>query len=97
MNAIVDVSVVLQSIRDHDWSGVAEAATHCHVATETLNKLLAGKVPRLDALFRICNGLGLELREVIPNRAGTYQKENRPGRRVLPGRWALGQVAENKS
>lgn len=65
INTLVDVGLILQAIRDKGWSGINEASAHCHVSVESLKKLLRGELPRLDVLFRICDGLGVSVKEII--------------------------------
>ena len=95
ITALVDVGLVLQTIRDKGWAGLDEASAHCHVSEGSFKKLLKGEIPRLDALFRICDGLGISVKEVIIAR--THKEEKRQRRHVLSHRWAADPVAQDKS
>ena len=78
INTLVDVGLILQAIQNKGWSGIDEASARCHVSEGSLKKLLKGEIPRLDSLFRICDGLGISVKEVIvaPTR---QKKEGRTG------------------
>jgi transcriptional regulator with XRE-family HTH domain len=93
MNAIINIGLLLAAIQKKGWSGFQQAAAHCHVSVETLNKISQGQIPRLDALFRICSGLDIRLEDLI---RGAHQTEKKPGRHVLPGRWSSKQVARDE-
>ncbi len=94
ITALVDVGLILQAIRDKGWAGVDEASAHCHVSEASFKKLLKGEIPRLDALFRICDGLGISVKEVIV--APTRKEEKGSGRYVLPYRRAGEPLAQDK-
>jgi hypothetical protein len=65
MNAIINVGLLLEAIRRKGWSGFAEASAHCQTSAKNFHKLTRGEIPRLDALQRICKGLGISERDLI--------------------------------
>lgn len=94
ISVLVDVGLILQAIQDKGWAGIDEASAHCHVSEASFKKLMKGEIPRLDAFFRICSGLGLNPKEVIV--APTRKEEKGPGRNVLPYRRAIDSIAQDK-
>ncbi len=93
MNAIINIGLLLAAIQKKGWSGFQQAAANCHVSEGTFKKVAEGKIPRLDALFRICVGLDIRLEDLI---RGAHQTEKKPGRHVLSGRWSSKQVARDE-
>jgi len=93
MRVIVNVGLLLAAIKNNRWRGVEEAAAHCRVGTNSIKKLMNGEIPRLDALFRICDGCGIQVKELI--RATSFEKTNGPRGRVVSGRWPEHQVAKD--
>jgi hypothetical protein len=65
MHAIVNITIVLERIREKGFHGFSEAAAHCRTSIKNFHKLARGEIPRLDALQRICNGLGIKERDLI--------------------------------
>jgi hypothetical protein len=65
MNAIINIGLLLEAIHRRGWSGFAEASAHCKTSPKNFIKLTQGEIPRLDALQRICRGLGISERELI--------------------------------
>lgn len=79
MNAIVNIGLVLQRIRDRGLHGFADAAAACRTSPKNFQKLARGELPRLDALQRICRGLGISERDLI---VGMRQKPAEPAKVV---------------
>lgn len=65
MNAIVNIGLVLQRIRDKGLSGFTEAAALCRVSPKSFVKLSQGELPRWDSLMRICKGLEIAESDLI--------------------------------
>ena len=65
MNAIVNIGLVLQRIREKNCAGFGDAAALCRTSPNNFKKLAKGELPRLDALQRICRGLGITEQELI--------------------------------
>ena len=53
-----------------------------------------GNIPRLDALFRICDGLKIPIEELIIG--GTHKKADGSSGDVLPGRWKINKSLKTK-
>ena len=79
MQAIVNIGLVLQRIRDKGLHGFADAAAICKTSPKNFQKLVKGELPRLDALQRICRGLGISEQELI---VGTRHKPAEPAKVV---------------
>ena len=94
VNAVVDVGLLLKAIQNAGYAGIEDAGMACQTAPGNFRKLLdfRGDLPRCDALFRICNGLNIDIRELVIS-AGTHKKENGSQGRVLPGRWPTHPIA----
>ena len=65
MQAIVNIWLVLQKIREKGCSGFGEAAAICRTSPNNFKKLARGELPRLDALQRICRGRGISEAQLI--------------------------------
>jgi len=65
MNAIVNVGLLLARINAKGCHGFSEAAAICRTSPNNFKKLARGEIPRLDALQRICRGLGLSESQLI--------------------------------
>jgi hypothetical protein len=65
MQAIINVGVLLRRIREKNLKGFSHAAIHCRTSAKNFHKLSRGELPRLDALQRICKGLGIAEEELI--------------------------------
>jgi transcriptional regulator with XRE-family HTH domain len=65
VNAIINIGILFDAIRRRGWTGFSEAAAHCRTSPKNFAKLASGELPRLDALQRICRGLGISERELI--------------------------------
>ena len=88
MNAHVNVPRILQGMKARGW-GVAATCVNVGVNNKTLGKILDGQVPRrLDAFYRVIDGLNIPIREALLG--GTYKTEKRPGLHVVSGGRAVG-------
>jgi len=65
VNAIVNIGLVLQKIRERGCHGFSDAAAICRTSPKNFQKLARGELPRLDALQRICRGLGISEQDLI--------------------------------
>jgi hypothetical protein len=65
MNVIVNIGLVLQRIREKGCHGFGDAAAICRTSPKNFQKLSRGELPRLDAVQRICRGLGINEQELI--------------------------------
>ena len=65
LQAIVNVGLLLEAIRRKGWHGFSEASAHCGTSAKNFQKLTRGEIPRLDALQRICQGLGITESQLI--------------------------------
>lgn len=75
MNAIINIGLVLQKIREKGCHGFSDASTLCKTSPKNFIKLSKGELPRLDALQRIVKGLGITEQELI---IGMRQKPSEP-------------------
>jgi transcriptional regulator with XRE-family HTH domain len=65
--------------------GLVETAVRVGVSNKTLAKILDGKLPkRLDALYRVLDGLKIPIEEALID-ASSHQTKERPRLYVLPG------------
>ena len=65
MNATINVGLLLAKIREHGCHGFSDAAAICRTSPKNFQKLAKGELPRLDALQRICRGLGITEQQLI--------------------------------
>jgi hypothetical protein len=65
LQAIVNVGLLFEAIRKKGWHGFSDAAAHCKTSPANFQKLTRGRIPRLDALQRICSGLGITESQLI--------------------------------
>ena len=65
MNVIVNIGLVFRRIREKNLHGFSHAAAYCKTSAKNFHKLSRGELPRLDALQRICKGLGISEEELI--------------------------------
>jgi len=65
MNGIINIGLLLEAIRRKGWHGFSDASAHCQTFPKNFHKLTRGEIPRLDALMRICRGLGISERDLI--------------------------------
>jgi lambda repressor-like predicted transcriptional regulator len=73
MNASINVSKIVSAMRKKRW-GMRETCANCGVNNKTLKNVLAGVQPkRIDALFRILDGLEISTEEALTN-GGTSEK-----------------------
>ena len=85
MNAQVNVPRILQAMKAKGW-GVQATCAFAGVNNKTLKKILDGEVPkRLDAFYRLIDGLNIPISEAVLSHGGTYQKTEGPRLRVVSG------------
>ena len=65
MNVIVNFGLMLRRMREKNLVGFSQAAAYCQTSSNNFKKLARGELPRLDALQRICRGLGITEDELI--------------------------------
>ena len=64
---------------------IVDACALCGVNNKTLAKILRGEIPRrIDALYRVVNGLQIPFQEVVI--APTHKAATRSRLRLVPGR-----------
>lgn len=91
MNAQVNVPRILAGMKENHW-GVAATCVNCGVNNKTLAKILDGTVPRrLDAFYRIIDGLKIPIEEALIGTA--YQT---PRLTVVRGGRQRSQVAQDR-
>ena len=65
VNARINVPRIVEAMKAHGW-GVVGTCVNCGVNNKTLAKVLRGDVPRrLDAFYRICDGLNIPIKEAL--------------------------------
>jgi hypothetical protein len=77
LRVIVNLGLLLQRIRDKDCHGFSDAAALCRTSPKNFQRLARGELPRLDAVQRICLGLGLSESQLIVGTVKT--KATEPG------------------
>jgi len=83
VNAQINVPRILEAMKAHKWGRVA-TCIHCGINNKTLAKVLSGTVPgRLDAFYRLLDGLNIPIEEALIG--GSHQAEKRPRFHVVPG------------
>jgi hypothetical protein len=65
MHVIVNIGLLLRRMRERNLPGFSQAAAYCQTSSNNFKKLTRGELPRLDALQRICRGLGIAEDELI--------------------------------
>lgn len=71
MNAKINAPIIVEAMRKKNW-GVQMTCAMCGINHVTLGKILNGHFPkRIDAWYRLINGLELSEREALI--AGTHQ------------------------
>lgn len=65
MNAIINIGLLLTRINAKGCHGFSDAAAICRTSPKNFQKLAKGEIPRLDALQRICRGLGVAEQDLI--------------------------------
>ncbi len=84
VNASVNVPRIVEAMKAKGW-GVVGTCVNCGVNNKTLAKVLKGDVPRrLDAFYRICDGLNIPIKEALIG--GTHKAEARPRLRLVSDR-----------
>ena len=75
LQVIVNLGLLLQRIRDKGCHGFADAAALCRTSPKNFQKLARGELPRLDAVQRICVGLGMSESQLIVGSVKSKQRE----------------------
>jgi hypothetical protein len=84
LNVAVNVTRILEAMKARDW-GLVATAVNVGVSNKTLAKILDGRLPkRLDALYRVLDGLKIPIEEVLIN-ASSHQTEKRPRLYLVSG------------
>jgi hypothetical protein len=67
IQGVVNVGLLLRAISNAGCNGVEQAADLCKTHPRNIHLLLnfTGEIPRLDALWRICGGLKINVNELI--------------------------------
>jgi hypothetical protein len=79
-------------MKQNGW-GVAKTCVNVGVNNKTLAKILDGKVPRrLDAFYRVIDGLKIPISEALIN-GGTYKATERPRLHLVSGGRQSNQIA----
>jgi hypothetical protein len=83
MDVRVNVPRILQAMRAEGW-GVSATSINCGINNKTLGKILNGNMPkRLDAFYRLCDGLKLTMQEALI--ATTPKTAERSRFHLVPG------------
>src|SRR5262245_42546275 len=82
--AIINVGLLWDVIAQRYNGSIRRAAADWHISGDAINTVLSGHIPRGDTFARLLKGSKLSAKELI---VGPYMEKDRPGRRVLPGRW----------
>lgn len=64
-NAVVNVGLLLDAMLRKNFTSINDASASCGVDSGTLNRLLAGELPRFDALGRILRGFNITAKELF--------------------------------
>ena len=84
MNVSINVPRILQAMEAKRLK-IVDVCDVCGVNNKTLAKILRGQVPRrIDALYRVVNGLQIPFKEAVI--AVTHKATQRPRLYVVPGR-----------
>jgi len=82
-------------MKRRDW-GRHETCVRCRINNKTLAKILDGRIPRrIDALYRLVDGLQITMEEALGN-ATAYNQTQRPQLNVVPGGRRGQPVAQDK-
>ena len=83
VNARINVPRIVEAMKAHGW-GVVGTCVNCGVNNKTLAKVLRGDVPRrLDALYRLLDGLKIPIEEALIG--GTHKTAQRSRLHVVSG------------
>jgi transcriptional regulator with XRE-family HTH domain len=78
---------IIAAMNRAGW-GVRDTCVNCGVNNKTLAKILKGEIPRrLDAFYRLCEGLKIPVQEALIN--GTYKNSQAPSLTLIEGRQRL--------
>ena len=65
MNVLIQSHKLLAAMARKGWN-LRDTYVNCGLDNRTLNKILAGEMPaRIDAFYRLCRGLGVEVEDVL--------------------------------
>ena len=65
ISAIILTHKLLAAMAKKGWN-LRDTCVNCGLDNRTLNKILAGEMPaRIDAFYRLCRGLGVEVEDVL--------------------------------
>jgi len=74
---------IIAAMNRAGW-GVRDTCVNCGLNNKTLSKILKGEMPRrLDALYRLCEGLKIPVQEALMN--GTYKNSTAPSLTLIEG------------
>lgn len=90
MNVTVNVVRILQAMEAKQLK-VVDACAVCGVNNKTLAKILRGEIPRLDAFYRVVNGLQIPFQEALI--APTHKETERSRLYLLPDRRKPNEIA----
>jgi hypothetical protein len=94
--AAINTPRIIQAMRDHGW-GVLDTCVNCKMNCKTVKQILDGKMPkRIDALYRLCDGLELSIEEALIVNGGTHHQERGPRRDLVSGRGRVIPFPQNK-
>lgn len=96
MTARINVALVIGAMHAKGWKA-RRTYIECGLNSKTLAKILDGEVPsRLDALYRLADGLGLKIEEVIINEGAALARAKRQGWSLLRNRRAISKIDRNE-
>src|SRR5262245_46922637 len=75
---------IIAAMNRAGW-GVRDTCVNCGMNNKTLAKILKGEMPhRLDAFYRLCEGLKIPIQEALIN--GSYKNSQTPNLTLIEGR-----------
>ena len=78
IKSYINVGLLLRRMREKNLVGFSQAAAYCQTSSKNFHKLSRGELPRLDALQRICRGLGITEDELIVGMSKSKPAEPAP-------------------
>jgi hypothetical protein len=92
LNAAINVPRILEAMKARNW-GLVDTAVNVGVSNKTLAKILDGKLPkRLDALYRVLDGLKIQIEEALIN-ASSHKATQGPRLYLVSGGRQPNEVA----
>jgi len=83
MTATINVPRILEAMKNHGWL-VVGTCVNCKINNKTLAKVLKGEMPRrLDAFYRLLDGLGVPIEEALIG--GSHQAAQGSRLRLVSG------------